>query len=274
MGSLMCYDFNQYIKNTSSTIKSYEQLLNKGGYIQNLASYNISCNYDQRLTNEYKIVNKLKDEYRSYINEVMAKNDVDVLVYPSTKNKTLKLSEVDSKLYANVTSTIAPTTGYPALNMPLGFDEGLPYGVEFLSLPNQEQLLYEVGYGFEMINNQRENPKIAPSLYMINDDVLSLKNKYENSHMYKFLYEPKTYKTYNEIRNQVKLFLTSYNDYSDDEISAKASSLLTEYNNSITDLQETYLLEDKTLYFYLGITYVMIVFIIISKIKVYKVKRR
>ena len=236
MITLLCYDFNQYIKNTTSSIKSFQDLIENGGYIQPLRQYNVSCNSDLRLT-RLDQVNDLKNEYRNYVKNIMKKYDVDVLVYPQTKNKLLKLSEIYTKTNANNTYTISPTTGFPAITIPLGFDKyDLPYGFEFLALPNQENILYEVAYSFEQSTSNRKNPDIAPALYTLDDNLDILKRYYENNIIKKNDYQIDAYNSYNSIYEKIKEFLLNYNGYDDNIINEYSSNLVQRYNQELNNL--------------------------------------
>lgn len=240
---LFCYDFNKYIKNTTSKIKSFNDLLNDGRFVQKLNDYNYSCYNDLRNT-RLSNVNKLKDEYRNYVKNVMNKYDVDVLVYPATKNKLLKLSEIATKSIANNTSAIAPTTGFPEISIPIGFDKNyFPYSLEILSLPNQEGLLYEIGYAFEQATNHRKNPTIAPNLYLINDKISALIKYYENKITYKNYYDKNDYKQYLNTYNKIENLIINYNNYDDNTLDDYVTELIKECSQNIKNL----LLTDKSI---------------------------
>jgi Asp-tRNA(Asn)/Glu-tRNA(Gln) amidotransferase A subunit family amidase len=230
---LLCYDFNQYIKNTSSSTKSFEQLLKNGGFIQPLNQYDVNCNNDLRKS-KLTSVNKEKNIYRSYVENTMKKHDVDILVYPQTKNKLIKLSDIYKTTLANNTRTIAPTTGFPAISIPLGFDsDDLPYGIEFLALANQENILYEISYSFEQATNYRKNPSISPSLYTYQESVVKLKDYYEKNIINRFDYEQEAYNDYVVIFQKVKHLLLNYNSYDDDIINDYSNELLKDYEEQL-----------------------------------------
>ena len=78
---------------------------------------------------------------------------------------------------------VAPPTGFPAITIPMGFDSnGLPYGFEILARPNNENLLYEIGYAYEQIEYNYVNPNsVSPNLYKINEDNNELMILYEKN---------------------------------------------------------------------------------------------
>ncbi len=199
-GRTMAYQFNQYILNTSSKIKSFDQLVNNGGYIQALSGYNIYGNENLLLTIDYKEKEILKNKYKEYVLNVLKEKEVDVLVYPSIISKIIKINEAPSKSMINNSYKIAPATGFPAITIPMGFDSnGLPYGFEILSKPNNENILYEIGYAYEQIDYNFTNPdNVSPNLYLKGDNTKLM-----------ILYE-KNIGINNELDNEAKSYFINY----------------------------------------------------------------
>ncbi|MDD3392324.1 MAG: amidase [Bacilli bacterium] len=265
MGALFCYEFNQYIVNTTSSIKSYGDLLASGGFIQNLEYYNYSCDTDLRLT-ELEDINVMKNEYRTYVEDIMEEYEVDVLVYPSFKGKLLKLSEIYTEKSGNVTATIAPTTGFPAITVPLGFDsDDLPYGIEFLALSNREDLLYKIAYSYEQASNNRVSPTIAPSLYEVSNDLQKLVSYYVNGDIDSNLYTTDSYNNYYNIYVEIGEFISNYDEEEDEEI----TNLLATYEETYNNLEED---ENSGWQKYIIILDI-IVFVLLAKIIIFIRKR-
>jgi amidase len=206
-GRIFCYDFNQYIVNTSSKIKSYDNLLSNGNFVQNLYEYNISCNYDLR-NSELARINNLKKTYQDYVIKTMDDNNVDVLLYPSTKSKTFLLSEKSPNLI-NITNLISPTTGFPAINVPMGLINDLPYGIEFLTKPNNEEYLYQISYLLEQNTNYNYTPK--ENLYDI-IEINKLIELFEESKHESIFYKEESFLNYSNIYNEVKEYIVNYSN--------------------------------------------------------------
>ena len=213
----LCYEFNKYISKTKSKIVSFENLIEHGGYIQYLDDYNNNCYTNYLDTSDYLNSKLKKDKFKEYINEIMDKYDVDVLIYPTTKNKLLKISEtgvVDLKTNSYV---IAPTIGYPSINVPIGFDgDSLPYGMEILSKQDNESLIYSLASLYEENTNYYKVPDIATNLYEIPDKIDNLINYYKK-------YKDSNY----DINSEVKEFFKNYNDIEDKE--EKINEYISEY---------------------------------------------
>ena len=218
-GWTMCYAFNNYIKNTSSSIKSFYGLANASGNIYSLWNNYDNCSRD---ITEIKLMESKKKEYRAYVEEVFDKNKIDAIVYPNSKNKLLKTNEDESKIISYV---MAPVLGLPAVSMPLGFDKsGLPYGIEFVTTKNNESKLYEIIYGYEQVNNTYVLPEIAPSLYEVPESVEKLKQLYESGLKIELSVLVKLInKELNpdKIELEIKEFFLNYNNYEDVEEHAK-----------------------------------------------------
>lgn len=214
-GWTMCHTFNQYIKNTSSKIKSYEQLAKNPNHIYELNVNN--CKRDLKEIDKYET---RKKDYRNYVDNIYKEYNLDALVYPTTKNR---LSLVGESNFESPSYAIAPVLGLPAVSMPLGFIDDLPYGIEFVSTKNNEKKLYEILYNYEQINKVYKLPKEAKNLYEIPESVEQLKKLYEED----IDINKEAYLT-------IKEFFKNYSNYGNiEEIDRLAKELYINYEASI-----------------------------------------
>lgn len=198
-GFLFCDSFNKYIKNTTGTIRSFEGLYNSSNKITDLKDYYRNCQTTKTMDEK----NQLKNKYKTYLEKIYKDNNLDVIVYPTTKNKLLKQGTTG---IINTSAHAASTVGFPAISMPLGFDsDKLPYGIEFMALNNEDNKLFNIVSIYEDINII-DYPTIAPSLYTIDEEVTKLLNNYLGNQ--KILFK----KSWNK---KVKTYLTNYNDSED-----------------------------------------------------------
>ena len=195
----------------------------------------------------------------------MDKYDVDVLVYPTTKNT---ITKVSSAAITSPSSTISPPTGYPAISIPMGFKSGLPYGIEFVAKYNEEEILYAITEALE----NKEDVKISeltPDLYEVPEEVENLVDFYTTQ-------ETLNTKEYKGVKEEMLTFFDTYNEVEDKE--QTATVLVNKYNT----VTETILLEQKkkeqtlrnTKYIGIGIGILFIFVIISSAIKKNKRKKR
>ena len=204
-GFLFCDSFNQYLKGTTSKIKSFYELSNSSNKISDLSSYAKNCNTTKTLDEK----NKIKKDYTDYLNKIFDANNLDVIVYPTTKNKLLKLGTTG---IINTSAHAASTVSFPAISMPLGFDsDNLSYGIEFMTKSFEENKLFNITSIYEQISNIK-NPITIPNLYEIDSEVTSLISNYKNPKniFLKFIWQKK-----------VKNYLKNYNEDNNYLINAK-----------------------------------------------------
>ncbi|KAK9820416.1 hypothetical protein WJX72_010055 [[Myrmecia] bisecta] len=103
-------------------------------------------------------------EFRKRLIESMDALMVDVVVFPTWQKPPLLLGDVADD-DGNNSPDIAPHTGTPALNVPMGFTKaGLPTGLQLLARPFDEAALFRVGYAYEQATLQRKVPGLFPEL--------------------------------------------------------------------------------------------------------------
>lgn len=214
-GSTMCDYFNEYIKGTTGTIRSFEELADSKGHVQTLSGYVKSCGKSQKLksTRDSK-----KAVYRDYVNNYFNEYKIDVLLYPTLKNKVFSFKETGN---ISPGSSLGSVIGYPSITVPMGFVGDFSYGIEFLSKAYGEDVLYNVALEYEKNNgNVIDTSMLTPTLYEIPIEVEELKILYEsvlNSN------------SKENIRwaNKVRKYFLEYNELSD--IDNKAKILIDEY---------------------------------------------
>lgn len=216
-GISMCDNFNDYIKNTTGSIRSFEELNRDKGHIQGLNGYVEGCGYNYK-PKSYR--DNLKEPYREYIQSFYDDYDLDVVVYPTLKNKVFVINEGDNNSPGSIISSVI---GYPSVTVPMTFlSDGFSYGLEFLGEPYEEEKLLSIASSFEDVNNYGiVNSKLTPSLYNIDDNVTKLVNMYEDNFDTageEWLDEVQDYfKNYNNIEDKNAKALELINKFSDND---------------------------------------------------------
>ncbi|WP_059040431.1 amidase family protein [Paenibacillus rubinfantis] len=112
-------------------------------------------------TQEYKdIVLKRTSLTRESLLKVMADNNLDAIVYPTSTQPPALIGEGQSSGNNN---RLSPFSGFPAITVPAGFtSDGLPVGIEFLGRAFDEGTLIKLAYSFEQGTHHRHAPRLTP----------------------------------------------------------------------------------------------------------------
>lgn len=215
-GITMCNNFNIYIEGTTGTIRSFEELVESSGYVQNLKSYLPGCGVDY--TEAKEVRDSKKKIYRDYVDKIMDEYDVDIIAYPVFKNKIQGYKETGLN---SPSSILSSAIGYPAITLPMGKIDEFSYGIEFLAKGNQEELLYNISGVYERIVDYGNiNSPLTPSLYEIPEEVEKLKKVYETGNF--------SGKKGVNLQKEIRVFFENYSQ--NDDISHNAKKLLNKYS--------------------------------------------
>jgi Asp-tRNA(Asn)/Glu-tRNA(Gln) amidotransferase A subunit family amidase len=99
--------------------------------------------------------------------KIMADDRLDAIVFPHQKRLVVPVGETQVERNGGLGSV----TGFPSIVVPGGFSTatqtaklGVPVGIEFLGRPWSENLLLEIGYGYEKATRHRLPPHATPPL--------------------------------------------------------------------------------------------------------------
>jgi amidase len=213
-GFTMCRAFNEYIVNTSGSIKSFKELSKSKGKISSLSGYYKSCNYSDK---DIKKVMNQKEKLREHVDKIYSDYDLDYIMYPVTKNEIYQRKEKDKLL--NNSRTVSSTIGYPSIVVPLGYYDEMPYGLELMGKSNEENNLYKIANLIEKHNNLiNSHDSAADRLYVVDDTVKKLVSLYLENYG-----NPEK----REWLNKVYRYFRSYNELDETEINAQL--LIDEY---------------------------------------------
>ena len=219
-GITMCDGFNNYIKGTTGSIRSFEDLVSSSGKVYSLSGYLGGCNGNNYDKNKK---DSMKATYREYVDNYFEKYNLDVILYPTIKNKVFKYNKSGS---ISPGSSLGSVIGYPSITVPMGFINEFSYGIEFLSKAYEEDKIYNVASAFEKINeNSLVNSPLTPSLYEVPKKVSELVLTYEE-----VLAQNIKYKYLSNWIDDVHTFFVNYNEI--DNVETEADRLLSIYNES------------------------------------------
>lgn len=258
-GDSFCDGFNEYIKGTVGSIRSFRSLSQANGKIYSLSGYLSGCN--DAWTYDASTVASKKEIFENHILEIFQEYDLDLIVYPTTKNKVFTLNSGGS--VNGPGSFLGSVIGYPSLTVPMGYIDEFSYGLEFFSKKGEENLLYSVANIFEKVNDlEVTNSSLTPSLYEIPEYINILKTYYE--------------KEENELTAKTKTFFLNYSIKSDEENEKQAQSLIEEYQileqEALKQENSNSLLNVFLVILFLLITISTMLFILIYRLLSQKIK--
>lgn len=168
-GYQFCDQFNEYILNHQGSIKNFQELAK---VTPGLEEYAEECN--SKTDQIYK--DGLKQEYKVYIEGIMEENNLDAIIYPSSKNKILELGTTG---IINLSAHASSTINYPSITIPIGYDsDNLPYSLEIMTKTQNDEFLLSLA---NKINSLRlyESKNPLSSLYEVDEEVTKLIQKYD-----------------------------------------------------------------------------------------------
>ncbi len=245
-GGTLCDYFNEYVKGTTGPIKSFKDLAHADGIVWDLSGYVKSCG-EQVKTKESR--DKKKQIYRDHVQNYFDEYNLDVMLYPTIKNKVPLEKGSSGNILPG--STLSSVIGYPSITVPMGkLSDGMSYGIEFLGQRYDEQSIYQVSGVFEYVNNNEiKVSPLTPSLYEIPDEVTKLVKVYEEN----------LSKGDKEWLSEVSEYFKTYNEIED--VKGRALELLEEYDNMSISLLNN---KDKLMY-WITIGIIVVCFLIIIK---------
>ncbi|MCM3786743.1 amidase family protein [Neobacillus mesonae] len=165
--SLSSYEFkfqlNDYLEELGedAPYSTLSEIIASGNY--DLAQEQSMKSRDARETletEEYKdiVLNRTKVTKESIL-KVMADNDLDAIVYPTTTQAAAIIGESQN---SGGNNRLSPFSGFPAITVPAGFTaDGLPVGIEFLGRAFDEGNLIKLAYSYEQGTQHRKAPALT-----------------------------------------------------------------------------------------------------------------
>jgi amidase len=110
-----------------------------------------SKEYKDALRNMFKA-------YRDGIDQIMDEHNLDAIVAPSG-GPAWKTDLINGDNFVLSTSVYAALSGYPNINVPMGFIGDVPVGISFFGRAWSEPILLEIAYAYEQGTQHRKAPK-------------------------------------------------------------------------------------------------------------------
>ena len=105
-----------------------------------------------------------RERFRAAVAKTMETLRLDAFVYPTWSNPPRLIGDLNTP-HGDNSQVFAPTTGWPAVNVPMGYSRGtLPAGLTFFGRAWTEALLLKLAYAYEQATRHRHPPASTPPL--------------------------------------------------------------------------------------------------------------
>ncbi len=106
-----------------------------------------------------------REQVRAAVVKTMDKLKLDAFVYPTWSNPPRLIGDLNTPAGDN-SQFYSPTTGFPAINVPMGFTRGgtLPAGMTIYGRAWSEAKLLKLAYAYEQVTHHRRPPASTPPL--------------------------------------------------------------------------------------------------------------
>ncbi len=111
-------------------------------------------------------MHEIRDRYRDAFSGLLAQHNLDALVFPTFRFRPVlngAMGDRPDSTQPPIGSNnyFASLTGFPALNVPMGYCEpGLPVGLQLLGAPGSEARLLQAAHGYERHTGHRRPPAL------------------------------------------------------------------------------------------------------------------
>ncbi|MBS1856939.1 MAG: amidase [Acidobacteria bacterium] len=105
-----------------------------------------------------------REKFRQAVLATMDRLKLDAFVYPTWSNPPRLIGDLNTP-HGDNSQVFSPTTGFPAINVPMGYTRGqLPAGMTIYGRPWSEPLLIKLSYAYEQATHHRRPPASTPVL--------------------------------------------------------------------------------------------------------------
>lgn len=107
---------------------------------------------------------RFRAEVRALVRRAMDAQRIDAIAYPTWSNPPRLIGDLNTPAGDN-SQFFAPTTGFPAITVPMGYTRGtLPSGLQLFARPFAEGTLFRLAYAYEQATHHRRSPVSTPPL--------------------------------------------------------------------------------------------------------------
>jgi amidase len=151
---------NIYLAGGNAPVKSLAEIIASGKFHPNIGE-NLKKAQSLEMDDGYRVRLQKRSDLQQRVMKIMADERLDAIVFPHQKRLVVPIGETQVERNGSLGSV----TGFPSIVVPGGFSSptptaplGVPVGIEFLGRPWAENVLIEIGYGYEQATRHRRPP--------------------------------------------------------------------------------------------------------------------
>ncbi|HTB14115.1 MAG TPA: amidase family protein [Bryobacteraceae bacterium] len=164
------YDINHYLaaRGDQVPVKTLAEIIKSGGFhpsVQRRLEQAEQGPENGPDSPACKAETAYRDQVRDAVNKAMDTLKLDAFVYPTWSNIPRLIGDLNTPAGDN-SQFYSPTTGFPAINVPMGFTRGgtLPIGMTIFGRAWSEPTLIKLAYAYEQATHHRHAPASTPPL--------------------------------------------------------------------------------------------------------------
>ena len=164
------YDINRYLAGHGDhvPVKNLAEIIKSGKFhptVQRRLEQGEAGPENGPETPECKADAHYRQQVRDAVTKTMDAGKMDAWVYPTWSNPPRLIGDLNTPGGDN-SQFFAPTTGFPAIQVPMGYTRGgrLPAGITFFGRAWSEPMLIKLAYAYEQATHHRRAPESTPPL--------------------------------------------------------------------------------------------------------------
>jgi len=163
------YDLEHYLAEAGAPVKTLDEII-KGGMFHPTIRQRLERAQTNDSPGDDSPGCQANREYRKKFGDAvlatMTRLKLDAFVYPTWSNPPALIGDVRTNLAGDNSQVYSPTTGFPAITVPMGFTRSgtLPAGLTIFGRPWDEGRLFALAYAYEQATHHRKPPPTVPPL--------------------------------------------------------------------------------------------------------------
>jgi Asp-tRNA(Asn)/Glu-tRNA(Gln) amidotransferase A subunit family amidase len=163
------YDLEHYLAEAGAPIKTLDEIIKGGRFHPTIRQRLERAQTTDDAGDDSPGCAANRDYRKKFGDAVLATMTalkLDAFVYPTWSNPPAIIGDVQQSLAGDNSQVYAPTTGFPAITVPMGFTRGgtLPAGLTIFGRPWDEGRLFAFAYAYEQATHHRKPPPTTPPL--------------------------------------------------------------------------------------------------------------